>query len=87
MATIIMGDLHPLGPPPMWEGNPISRFLVETVPISLDADGSPLPNQPFPRIDAILRQLTPLCTNNIVSWTQLARLDPGGRAPLPTAGG
>ena len=82
MAAIIMGDLHPLGGPPMWEGNPISRSLVEAVPISLDADGSPLPNQPFLRIDAILRQLTPLWTNNISSWAQLARLDLGGRPYL-----
>ena len=82
MAAVIMGDLHPLGGPHMWEGNPISRSLIEAIPISSDADGSPLPNQPFPRIDSILRQLTPLWTNGIDAWTQLARLDPGGRPYL-----
>ena len=82
MATVIMGDLHPLGGPPMWEGNPISRSLITAIPISVDEDGCPLPTQPFPRVDSILRQLTPLWSNGINSWGQLARLDPGGRPYL-----
>ena len=60
MATIVMGDLHPLGGPDIWEGNPVSWSLIRAVPISLDEDGCPLPTQPFPRIDLNLRKLAPL---------------------------
>ena len=82
MATIIMGDLHPMGGPPIWEGNPISQALISAITVATDNEGCPLPIQPYPRIDLILRKLTHLWDQGITSWGQVARLAPGSRPYL-----
>jgi len=43
IATIIAADLHPLGGPEIWSGNPISTTLTLSIPITTDEDGCPVP--------------------------------------------
>jgi len=82
IATLIAADLHPLGGPEIWSGNPISTTLTLSIPITTDEDGCPTPTQPYTRVNRILRKLSPLWEHNIVTWEQIARLSPNKRPCL-----
>ena len=79
IATLIAADLHPLGGPEIWSGNPISIALTNAIPITTDEDGCPTTNQPYTRTDKILRKLAPLWEHNVHTWVQTIRLSPSAR--------
>ncbi len=48
-ATLITADLHPLGDTEIWSGNQIPTSLTSQIPITMDVDGCPTKDQPFPQ--------------------------------------
>ena len=59
IATLIAANLHPLGVPESWSGNPISTTLTLSIAITTDEDGCPTPIQPCTRVNRILRNSSP----------------------------
>jgi hypothetical protein len=43
IVTLIAANLHPLGDPKIWSGNPISTTLTLAIPVAIDEDGCPTP--------------------------------------------
>ena len=79
IATLIAANLHPLGGPEIWSGNPMSTTLTLSIPITTDDDGCPTPTQPYTRVNRILRKLIPLWEHNLFTWEQIARRSPNKR--------
>jgi len=82
ITTLIARDLHPLGGPEIWSGNPIATTLTLSIPITTDEDGCPTPSQPYTRVNRILRKLIFLWERKIFTWEQIARLSPNKRLYL-----
>jgi hypothetical protein len=48
VATLLTAELRPMGDTEIWIGNRISELLAAKIPITMDADGCPEIDQPFP---------------------------------------
>jgi hypothetical protein len=57
-----MGDME------IWKGNMIATSIASEFAITMDEDGCPTKEQPFPLPTIILHRLSPLWKNNIHEW-------------------
>ncbi len=68
VATLLTADLHPMGNTEIWSGNQISTSLAARIPITMDEDGCPAEEQPFPQTNKILQSFVPLWEHSIQDW-------------------
>ena len=79
MATLLTADLHPMGNTEIWSRNQISTSLTTTIPITMDEDGCPTKEQPYPQPIKILQKLVPLWEHSIHDWAKILGRGPDGR--------
>ena len=60
VTTLLTTDLHPIGDTDIWTCNQIAASLAAKIPITMDEDGCPETDQPFPQSIKILQRLVPL---------------------------
>jgi len=54
-----------MGDTDIWTGNQIATSLAAKIPITMDEDGCPETDHPFPQPTKILQRLVPLWTHAI----------------------
>ena len=79
MATLLTAYLHPMGDIKIWKGNQIAISLPTKIPITMDEDGCPTEEQPFPPPIKTLHRLAPLWNHQIHDWGQIPVRSLNGR--------
>ena len=75
---LLTADLHPMGDIEIWKGNQIANSKTSKIPITMDEDGCPTEEQPFPSLIKILHRLGPLWEHQNNDWGQILGRGPDG---------
>ncbi len=79
-ATLLTTDLHPMVDAEIWSGNDIATSLNGKITITMNEDGCPAVEQPFPPPTKILHKSSPLWEQGIHEWGQILGRGPNGRS-------
>ena len=57
MATLLTADFHPMSDTEIWTGNQIAASFAAKIPVTMDEDGCPEMDRPFPQPTKILQRV------------------------------